>query len=69
MAVDDEDRFAVDEGQSRALRAEVRRRRFARHREPLDLHVVTDGEKTGDVVRDFGPELLDCPHRPLAGGQ
>ncbi|WP_172835102.1 hypothetical protein, partial [Mycobacterium gordonae] len=48
LAVDDEDRFAVDEGQSRALRAEVRRRRFARHREPLDLHVVIDGEKTGD---------------------
>lgn len=69
QTVDDEDRFTVDEPEPRALCAKPRCGCFTRRRKPLDVDMVIDGEKAGDVVRHFRPELLESPHRPLAGGQ
>ncbi|OXR41574.1 hypothetical protein B7C42_06215 [Nocardia cerradoensis] len=67
-AVDGEDRFAVVEGQPRAGCAEPGCRRFARAHEPFGVDIVIDRQESGHVVRDFGPELLGSPYRPLSGG-
>ena len=66
-AVEYEERLAVLDGYPRAWCAESRYRRFARHGKPVGVDIMIDGEETGHVVRDFGPQLLGGPYRPLSG--